>query len=211
MSSSCVSRYADRDELFAEKPTAARTAEQEYIYRLSLEAAEALAAAATMRRNSSGPEGEAKRQHMTIEDRLSLEAAEALTDVMQARRRRDTDVAMNELPPPPPRESPPTPEPLRQAQAYGSPYHQHRGKYRCGRCGQMKVNHVCPLGRAPLQRSLSVQTEPIFVAGAAGEDYYDRQAVLLARPRAPRDRVITVRRFDARKRSLSLDTEAHHI
>lgn len=106
-----------------------------------------------------------------VEDRLSLEAAEALTDVahMQGRRRREDakhfaapDVAMYDVPPPPPAlgpldSSPPTPEAHRHFAAGSPGCQQHRGKYRCGRCGQMKVNHVCPIGRAPLQRSLSVQ------------------------------------------------------
>lgn len=165
-----------------------------------------------------------------VEDRLSLEAAAALTDVahMQGRRRREDakqfiahDVAMYDVPPPPPalgppNSSPPTPEAHRHFSAGSPGCQQNRGKYRCGRCGQMKVNHVCPIGRAPLQRSLSVQasafhacslfltfrhsfpqTEPIYLASSL-----ETGAVLTSRPRTPRDRVLTVRRWDVRKRSL---------
>ena len=104
--------------------------EDEYMYRLSIEAAEALAAAATMR---VAP----RRLH---DDALSLEAAEALTDVAHMHSR---------PPPPPPFSSPPTDT--------DSPP-QQRGKYRCGRCGQMKVNHICPMGRAPVDISASNTT-----------------------------------------------------
>mmetsp|Transcript_4786 Transcript_4786/g.12367 ORF Transcript_4786/g.12367 Transcript_4786/m.12367 type:complete len:195 (+) Transcript_4786:85-669(+) len=190
--SSCVSRYAEnRDDRFADQPATTRTAEQEYIYRLSLEAAEALAAAATMRNGE---------RSMTVEDRLSLEAAEVLTDVAHMRRRSD----LNEIPPPPPKigHSPPTPEQRSRATSFGSPgYQQHRGKYRCGRCGQMKVNHVCPLGRLPLQRSLAVQTEPIRDAAAVDEIPIHPVPTIVE----PQDRLITVRRWDPRKRSLSGD------
>lgn len=150
--------------------------------RLSLEAAEALAAAASMRRSTSFEE---------------QQAAETLSGVAQAggggvrgRRLRqedsfeDDDTMATDVPPPPPslQFTPPTPDEHRHRYVSTSP--QYRGKYRCGRCGQMKVNHKCPLGGTQLQRSLGVQTE---VAHSSMTKY----------------RVITVRgRCDPRKRNL---------
>lgn len=37
---------------------------------------------------------------------------------------------------------------------------EHRGKYRCGRCGQFKVNHVCPFVVDTACRSLGIQVDP---------------------------------------------------
>ena len=52
-----------------------------------------------------------------------------------------------------------------------------RGRYHCGRCGKVKVNHVCTLPTA-LQRSFSVQA-----AGVYKSEPTDR--VLAVRPRPP--------------------------
>jgi len=183
----CVS--SSKSQVFSCRATLRRLAVLKFpTNRLSLEAVEALAAAATMRRRdvleesprkvqrkslTSSPTASAKtangrvaapnnHHHLLNIDRLSLEAAEVLTDVAALHRNI-------------------TPRP------YSSPGNSYRGKYRCGRCGQMKVNHVCPHGQAPLQRSMSIQTEP---AVPTTDDCLPSP---FARSRAYADRVLVVR------------------
>jgi len=38
----------------------------------------------------------------------------------------------------------------------------NRGKYRCGRCGQVKTNHVCPVTPELETRATSTQTDPVL-------------------------------------------------
>jgi len=41
----------------------------------------------------------------------------------------------------------------------------NRGRYKCGRCGQLKTNHVCEYSETYFVRAIDTQTEPLMVPG----------------------------------------------
>mmetsp|Transcript_23652 Transcript_23652/g.79817 ORF Transcript_23652/g.79817 Transcript_23652/m.79817 type:complete len:347 (-) Transcript_23652:185-1225(-) len=72
----------------------------------------------------------------------------------------------------------------------------NRGRYRCGRCGQIKVNHNCMHDQFPMQRSLAIQTEPLH-EGVADEGDDDTPLMVAFGPDETR---LTVRRWKRNKK-----------
>mmetsp|Transcript_13262 Transcript_13262/g.17706 ORF Transcript_13262/g.17706 Transcript_13262/m.17706 type:complete len:217 (+) Transcript_13262:46-696(+) len=177
----------------------------EYMTRLSLEAVEALATAAAMRWQHR----ESSVQHLhsfdvpVHDDPLSREAAEVLTEVMALHRE---NIEEDHTPAEPQTNLQQLDSPLSSSHSFEDTSSSAiRGKYRCGRCGQMKVNHVCPLMRAPLQRSVYVQTVPITILDSSSTEeatdlQHSSRSLTLQHIQSANDHLITIRR---RKRSLS--------
>eukprot|EP01039_Chlorochromonas_danica_P002188 gene2187-2388_t len=59
----------------------------------------------------------------------------------------------------------------------------NRGNYHCGRCGQLKANHICPFTDAPPAAEVGVQAGPIVLKSTNPWEGFDGEHFLTVRPR----------------------------